>query len=79
MAHQPQLRRLGRTRVLVAAVLAALPLLVVPAAAQPSKIDSGKFEKSLAAELDTKGSADFYVEFAERADLSAASAIADWD
>jgi Subtilase family/Malectin domain/Carboxypeptidase regulatory-like domain/Viral BACON domain len=79
MAHQPQRRGLGRARFLVAAVLAALPLLVVPAAAQPSKIDGGKFEKSLAVELDTKGSADFYVEFAERADLSAASAIADWD
>ena len=79
MTHQPQLRRLGRARVLLAAVLVTLPLLVVPAAAQPSKIDGGKIEHSLAVELDSSGSADFYVEFAERADLSAASAIADWD
>jgi subtilisin family serine protease len=56
-----------------------LPLLVLPAAAQTSNVDGGKIEQSLAVALDTKGSADFYVEFAERADLSAASAIPDWD
>ena len=77
--HQP-LRRLGRALVLVSAMLAAIGLLVIPAAAQPAAPDSGsKIEKSLAAQLDAKGSADFYVEFKEQADLSAAATIADWD
>jgi len=60
-------------------VLAAIGLLVIPAEAQPSQSGSSKIENSLAAELNTEGSADFYVEFAEQADLSAASAIADWN
>ena len=79
MSHQPPLRRLGRALVLASAVLAATGLLVIPAAAQPSTNGSSKIEKSLAAELDTEGSADFYVEFAEQADLSTASVIADWN
>src|SRR5262245_4145950 len=79
MRHQPQLRRLGRARVLVAALFVTLPLLVVPAAAQPSQVGGGKIEHSLAVALDSKGSADFWIEFADRADLSAASKLADWD
>ena len=79
MSHQPPFRRLGRALVLVSAMLAAIGLLVIPAAAQPSANGSGKIEKSLAAALDAKGSADFYVEFSDQADLSAAAAIADWD
>jgi hypothetical protein len=60
-------------------VLAATGLLVIPAAAQPSTNAGSKIEKSLATELSVDGSADFYVEFAEQADLSTASRIADWD
>jgi len=79
VSHQPPLRRLGRLLGLVSAVLAAIGLLVIPAAAQPSTTSANKIEKSVAAELNTEGNADFYVEFAEQADLSAASAIADWN
>src|SRR5829696_881037 len=80
MSYQPLLlRRLGRALGLASAVLAAIGLLVIPAEAQPSQSGSSKIENSLAAELNTEGSADFYVEFAEQADLSAASAIADWN
>ena len=64
---------------MASAVLAATGLLVIPAAAQPSTNGGSKIEKSLAAELNTEGSADFYVEFAEQADLSTASVIADWN
>ncbi len=60
-------------------MLAAIWLLAIPAAAQPSTNVVGKIENSLAGELTTKGSADFYVEFADHADVSAASAIADWN
>ncbi|HEY3261917.1 MAG TPA: carboxypeptidase regulatory-like domain-containing protein [Pseudonocardiaceae bacterium] len=73
------LRRAGRPLGLVSAVLAALGLLVAPAAAQPSTTGANKIETSVATELRNRGRADFYVEFAERADLSAASTIADWN
>src|SRR5262245_16370037 len=79
MRQQPQCRGLGRARVLVAALVGTLPLLVVPAAAQPSQVGGGKIEHSLAVALDSKGSADFWIAFADRADLSAASKLADWD
>src|SRR5829696_736837 len=79
VSHHPPLRRLGRALVLASAVLAATGLLAIPAAAQPSTNGGGKIEKSLAAELAAEESADFYVEFAEQADLSTASGIADWD
>lgn len=77
--HSPPLRRLGRVLVLASAVLAATGLLVIPAAAAPSANTASKIDKSLTAELNTDGSADFYVEFADRADLSAASSIVDWN
>jgi subtilisin family serine protease len=79
VSHQRPLRRLGRALVLASAVLAATGLLVIPAAAQPSTNGGSKIEKSLAAELSTEGSADFYVEFAEQADLSTAAVLADWN
>jgi subtilisin family serine protease len=65
---------------LVSVLLALTGLLVIPAAAaQPSTNGGSKIEKSLATELGAEGSADFYVEFAEQADLSTASVIADWN
>ncbi len=39
---------------------------------------SDKVDAELAAALDTKGSADFYIDFADHADLAAASSILDW-
>ena len=39
---------------------------------------SDKVDADLAVALDTKGSADFYIDFADHADLAAASSIADW-
>ena len=77
MSHTPPLRRPGRILGLLSAVLAAIGMLAVPAAAAPSP-DAGKIEASVASALNT-GSTDFYVEFAEQADLSAASAITDWN
>ena len=56
--------------------LAALGLLVAPATAQ---VSSSKIEPVVASALPAYGSTDFFVEFAERADLTAASAIADWN
>jgi hypothetical protein len=44
---------------------------------QPSPGDD-KIESDLAASLDDKGSGDFFVDFTERADLSAATGITDW-
>ncbi len=82
MSHHQPLRLLGRALVLVSALLAATALLVIPAAAapagHPAATGAAKIEQSLATAL-AAGSADFYVEFAERADLSAAAEIADWD
>ncbi len=77
MSYKPPLRRLGRYLGLVSVVLAALGLLAAPATAQPST-SSNKIEASVASILDAKGSTDFYVEFSQQADLSAASGIADW-
>ena len=39
---------------------------------------SDKVDADLAVALDTKGSADFYIDFADHADLAAASSMADW-
>ena len=41
-------------------------------------IVSDKVDADLAVALDTKGSADFYIDFADHADLAAASSITDW-
>ncbi|HZB47669.1 MAG TPA: carboxypeptidase regulatory-like domain-containing protein, partial [Mycobacteriales bacterium] len=62
-------------------MLAAIGLLVIPAAAQPADEPAGttaKIEQSLASTLAAEGSADFYVEFREQADLGAAAEVADW-
>src|SRR5688572_11502763 len=77
VSHTPPLRRLGRSLGLMSAVLAAIGLVAVPAAAQPST-GAHKIEASVASTLDAKGSTDFYVEFSQRADLGAASQIEDW-
>jgi len=61
---------------LFSVALAALGLLVAPATAQ---VSSSKIEPAVASALQAYGSTDFFVEFAERADLTAASAIADWN
>lgn len=62
--------------VLMAVVAALAPV----AQAAPSAPESDtKIETDLAATLVDKGSADFHVEFTERADLAAAAALADWD
>ena len=39
---------------------------------------SDKVDADLTVALDTKGSADFYIDFADHADLAAASSITDW-
>ena len=41
-------------------------------------IVSDKVDADLTVALDTKGSADFYVDFTDHADLAAASSITDW-
>src|SRR6478735_3319102 len=41
-------------------------------------IVSDKVDADLTVALDTKGSADFYIDFADHADLAAASSITDW-
>ena len=79
MSHTPPLRRSGRILGLISAVLAAAGMLAVPAAAAPPTDASSKIEASVASTLSTVGSTDFWVDFAEQADLSAASAITDWN
>jgi subtilisin family serine protease len=79
VSRKPMLRRAGRILGLLSAVLAAIGLMAAPAtAAQPSP-GANKIETSLASTLSAKGATDFYVEFAERADLSGAAAIKDWN
>ena len=73
---------LAGSLVVAAPAMAGPPGTGRPAAApeksdQPSP-DDGKIESSLAASLDDKVSGDFYVDFTDRADLSAAAGITDW-
>jgi subtilisin family serine protease len=80
VSHQPSLRRLGRLLGLLSAVLAAIGLMATPATAGPSAPSgSSKIESTLAGTFGTQDTADFYVEFSERADLRAASQIQDWN
>jgi len=76
------------TLLLVGSLVVAAPAMAGPPgtgrpAAAPEKPDQpspddGKIESNLAASLDDKGSGDFYVDFTDRADLSAAAGITDW-
>ncbi|WP_197523026.1 carboxypeptidase regulatory-like domain-containing protein [Actinokineospora pegani] len=61
------------------AVLALLGSLTTPAAAAPGGAPPDKIDERVAAALDTKDSADFWVSFTERADLSGPSRVADWN
>ena len=49
-----------------------------PSKIDPEKIDPEKIDPGLASNLEDKGNADFYVDLAPRADLSAATTIHDW-
>jgi subtilisin family serine protease len=62
---------------LLSVVLTALGLCAGLAAQPASAAD--KIEPALANALQTQGGADFFVRFSERADLSAASKISDWN
>src|SRR5215204_2715566 len=74
----PPLRRSGRALGLLTALLAVIGLTVTPAMAEPPN-GSNKIEAQLAETFDVKSAVDFYVEFAEQADLSAAAGIEDWN
>ena len=64
---------------LLSAVLAALGVLAAPASAQqPASDPASKIEGALTAALDSKGSTDFMVYFADQADVSGAMEIKDW-
>jgi subtilisin family serine protease len=62
---------------LFASFLMLLGALVTPAAAEPAAT-TDKIEPAVLAALDSKDSTDFWVMFADRADLSSASRITDW-
>ncbi|HEY0638232.1 MAG TPA: S8 family serine peptidase [Pseudonocardiaceae bacterium] len=62
-----------------ATVLAAVGLLAAPATATPGAAAvPGKIEPAVTAALQAGGSTDFFVNFAERADLGPASKLTDW-
>ena len=66
-------------------VLAAIGLAVSPAGAQPADPATGpaavaaKADATVATQLREQGRADFFVRFAERADLDAAASVKDWN
>src|SRR4051812_41219705 len=87
MSHQ---RRRGIARSLVSALAAvavvATGLAASGAAAQAAPADpaappapASKIKPDLLSKLDTKDAADFWVRFTDKADLSQASAITDWN
>jgi subtilisin family serine protease len=78
VSHTAPLRRRGRLIGLLSVLLAAIGLTATPVTARPSP-GINKIEAQLAGTLEATGSADFFVEFAEQADLSAAYAIKDWN
>jgi subtilisin family serine protease len=63
---------------LLSAILTTIGLCAATASAQPAST-AGKIDPAVAAALQAQGSAEFFVYFSERADLSAASAITDWN
>src|SRR5690606_12243 len=81
------MRPVSRRRGMRLAVLAATVTLLAaggttPASARtapPEPSDAGTIAPQLARELATDGEADFWIRFAPRADLAAASRIEDWD
>ena len=79
MQQSPTPRRWWRLLGLLSAVLAAIGLGVTPAGGQPAGTGADKIEAAVAGALQAQGRADFFVRFAERADLDAAAAIKDWD
>ena len=73
--------RPGRAPKLFAALvlsLGALSALAGPAAPAAGADDGEKIQPKLERRLDAKGSADFWVRFEQRADLTKAAAIEDW-
>ncbi len=81
MSQSPRPRRWGRLLGLTAVALAVIGLNAAPASAQdrvPAAAPTAAIEQAVLGQLQASGSADFYVQFAERADLAAASSITDW-
>ena len=74
MSRSSAARRWGRTLGLMAVMPAVIGLGIVPATGQQQQA----VEAAVLADLRGDDSADFSVRFAQRADLSAASAITDW-
>src|SRR5215207_2716396 len=78
VSHIP-LRQTGRLLGLLSALLAAIGLMATPATARQPSTDESKIEAQLADTFEIKNVADFFIEFAEEADLSAAAEIDDWN
>lgn len=93
VGHPSKSWRSGRPLAAVCILLVVSLLLTAPATAEPpgtgptgaavvaapiDPTEPSKIDSDLASSLDDKGSADFYVDFADQADLSAAAEISDW-
>ena len=84
MSRRPSRRRGARTLVSagLATILAAGLVALgspTPSAAAPTASKEDKVRPELASQLKAKSGADFWIRFAAKTDLSAASAIKDWD
>ena len=74
----PGSRSVTATLILVLLLFLTALAPVAQAAPSPEPDADAKIESDLAATLAEKDSADFYVEFTDRADLTAAAAVTDW-
>ncbi|WP_154795410.1 S8 family serine peptidase [Occultella kanbiaonis] len=77
-------RRLVVAASAAAAMVATMAVAIIPAAAEPTTpavpaTADEKFTDEAMSTLSAADSADFWIRFADRADLSAAAATADWD
>ncbi|GAA2895496.1 hypothetical protein Acy02nite_25390 [Actinoplanes cyaneus] len=79
MARRPLFRRGVRALAIIIVAGAGMAVTGGVAQAAPDSTGKDKVKPELAAQLAARGGGDFWVRFGERADLSAAGKIKDWD